>query len=126
MDKLTDRILGCAIRVSKGLGTGFLEKVYENALSLELGVAGIRHRQQCPISIRYRETIVGEYVADLLVEDAVIVELKVAREIDRIHQAQLLNYLKATGHKTGLLLNFGRTKLGIKRMVLTDDKSQCA
>ena len=126
MDKLTDKILGCAVRVSKGLGTGFLEKVYENALCMELREAGLLFQRQHPISIWYRENVVGEYVTDLLVEQAVILELKAAKTIDRIHEAQLLNYLRATGVQKGLILNFGTPRLGIRRMVLTRPSSKPA
>lgn len=117
-DELTDRILGCAVAVSRGLGTGFLEKIYENALCVELKASGLTHKQQAPIEVYYRETLVGIYVADLLVETEVILELKATERIEKIHQAQLLNYLRASGIRKGLILNFGATRLGIKRMVL--------
>ena len=117
-DELTDQILGYAVEVIRTLGCGFLEKVYENALSIELQHTGLNARQQAPIPVRYRGQDVGEYYADILVDDRVILELKTAKMLDRSHQAQLLHYLKATGFRTGLLLNFGRPTLGIKRMVL--------
>jgi GxxExxY protein len=117
-DPITERIIGCAIRVSNALGPGFLEKVYENALAHELRRTGCRVEQQHAVTIRYDGVIVGEYVADLLVEGAVLIELKAAKAIEPVHEAQLLNYLRATGLRTGLLLNFGTPRLGIKRLVL--------
>lgn len=116
-DETTERIIGCAIAVSNALGVGFLEKVYENALPHELRKAGLHVKQQEPIKVRYDEVVVGDYAADLLVEDCAIVELKVAKGIDAIHEAQVLNYLKATGVRVGLILNFGTPRLGIKRLV---------
>jgi GxxExxY protein len=116
-DEITERIIGCVIAVSNALGVGFLEKVYENALTHELGKAGLRVRQQEPIKVHYDGVVVGDYAADLVVEDGVIVELKVAKVIDPIHEAQLLNYLKATDARVGLILNFGAPRLGIKRLV---------
>ncbi len=116
-DRITEAIIGCAITVSNTLGVGFLERLYENALVHELKKAGLRVKQQEPITVRYDGITIGEYAADLLVEDQVILELKAAKSIDPAHEAQLLNYLKATGLKVGLLLNFGTPHLGIKRMV---------
>jgi GxxExxY protein len=104
--------------VSNALGIGFLEKVYENALAHELRKAALRVKQQEPIKVHYDGTIVGDYAADLLVEDGVIVELKVAKGVEPVHEAQLLNNLRATGARVGLILNFGTPRLGIKRMVL--------
>ncbi len=117
-DKITETIIGCAFKVSTTLGAGFLEKVYENALVIELNDAGLKSEQQKPLPVTYRGSIVGDYYADILVEDQVILEIKAAKAIDEIHQAQLINYLKATGIHTGLIVNFGTPKLGIKRMVV--------
>jgi len=116
-DNTTEKIIGCAYAVGNELGAGFLERVYENALCIELVKKGLHVEQQSPIVVQYHEQVVGEYVADLIVEGSVIVELKAVKAFDPIHQAQLLNYLKATGIRTGLLLNFGTPHLGIKRMV---------
>jgi len=116
-DEITEKIIGCAYTVSNELGAGFLEKVYENALCIELEKHGLHFEQQKEIQVKYGGQIVGEYFADLIVEESVIVELKAIKAFDTIHQAQLLNYLKATGIRTGLLLNFGTSRLGIKRMV---------
>ena len=116
-DSLTETIIGCALRVSNVLGTGFLEKVYENALGHEIRKLGRMVAHQEPIKVVYDGVVVGDFFADLLVDEKVIVELKAARAIDAIHEAQLLNYLRATRVRTGLLLNFGTTRLGIKRLV---------
>ena len=115
--ELTRIIIGCAMRVSSTLGPGFLEKVYENALGVELRKSNLFVEQQKPLTVFYSGVAVGEYFADLLVNETVLVELKAGRAIDDIHQAQLLNYLKTTGLHIGLILNFGTPKLGIKRMV---------
>lgn len=117
-DKVTETIIGCAMKVSNTLGVGFLGKVYENALAVELRKAGLIAEQQKQIFVFYDGVIVGDYNADILVNGLVILELKAAKFIDDIHKAQLLNYLKATGVRVGLILNFGTPKLGIKRMVL--------
>ena len=117
-DNLTEIIIGCAMKVSNTLGVGFLEKVYENALAVELRRAGLAAEQQKPISVAYEGVIVGDYCADIVVNVQVILELKAVKFIDDIHKAQLLNYLKATGLRVGLILNFGTPTLGIKRMVL--------
>ena len=116
--ELSEKIIGSAIEVHKELGSGFLEKVYENALFLELNKNLINAKQQHPISVIYKGQIVGEYFADILVEDKIILELKVVKKIEPIHEAQLLHYLKATNIKLGYILNFGATaKLEFKRMV---------
>jgi len=117
-NKLTEAITGCAINVSNALGSGFLEKVYENALCVELHARGLSFEQQKPLDVIYRGVIVGEYKADIFVENSIVVELKVAKAIDEIHKAQMINYLKTTGMRVGLILNFGTPRLGLKRMVL--------
>jgi GxxExxY protein len=115
---LSKRIIGCALTVLHTLGTGFLEKIYENALLHELRKAGLADSQQHRMVVRYDGIVVGDYAVDLLVEHIVLVELKVAKAIDEIHRAQCLNYLKATGLRLCLLLNFGKPHLEIKRIVL--------
>jgi GxxExxY protein len=100
------------------LGAGFLEKVYENALALEIQKAGLKVLQQHPIQVWYDGVVVGEYFADLLVQDSVVVEIKAVRSLDETHWAQCLNYLKATGLRLCLLLNFGKPRLEIKRIAL--------
>ena len=114
---LTGVVLKAAFEVHNTLGCGFLEKVYENSLCVELKKKGILFNQQKSINVYYNDEIVGEYFADILVENTVIVELKTISKIEKIHEAQLLNYLKATNKKIGLLLNFAKPKLEIKRMV---------
>ena len=104
---LTGSIRDSAYHVYRELGGGFLEKVYENALAVELEQRGIRFEQQKPITVSYRGRTVGEYIADMLVDNKIIVELKAVRDIEDAHFAQLFNYLKATGYEVGLLINFG-------------------
>ena len=106
------------IVVNKVLGPGFLEKVYEEALLSELKGRDLKAESQVPIEVSYKEKVVGEYFEDILVEDKVIIEIKTVENIDKAHQAQLLNYMKATGIKVGLLVNFRHSKAEIKRMVL--------
>ncbi len=114
--ELTQTIIESAMLVSNSLGAGFLEKVYPNALSYELRRRQLLVSEEEPIEIYYDGCKVGDYRADLIVARSVIVEVKATKAIDAIHQAQLLNYLKATGITVGLLLNFGTPKIGIKRM----------
>jgi GxxExxY protein len=116
-DKLTEAIIGCAFTVSNTLGCGFLEKVYENALGIELHAIGLRYEQQKSIPVTYRGVSVGDYYADILVDGQVILEIKASKAIEDSHKAQLINYLKATGVHRGLILNFGTTRLGVIRMV---------
>ena len=118
LNELTYLINGAIFEVNRILGPGFLEKVYENALLMELKARGIEAVAQYPIKVRYKDKIAGEYFADILVEDQVIIELKTVDKIEKIHEAQLLNYLKATGIKVGLLVNFKNAKAEIKRLVL--------
>jgi GxxExxY protein len=118
LNPITEKIIGCAYTVSNVQGVGFLEKVYENALAHELRKIGLSVQQQHAIHVMYDGVIVGEYVADLIVEDCVLVELKTLKTIDELHQAQCINYLKATGIRLCLLLNFGTSRVGIKRIAL--------
>jgi len=118
IDDITYQIRGAVFEVNRVLGHGFLEKVYEKALMIELNSRGLSVGNQVPLKVIYKEKIVGEYFADLLVEGSVIVEIKAVRHLLKEHQAQLLNYLKATGIQVGLLVNFTRNKAEIKRMVL--------
>ncbi len=117
LDRLTERIVGCAYEVSNTLGCGFLEKVYENALAVELRRAGLRVEQQKLVQVRYKGELVGEGILDLLVEDAVIVEVKAGDALDTSHTAQCLNYLKATERRVCLLFNFGKPRLQMCRLV---------
>ena len=118
INQLTYAINGAVFDVNRVLGPGFLEKVYENALLLELKRRGLRAQNQVPIKVYYKEEAVGEYIADILVEGTVIVEIKTVDKLDKIHEAQVLNYMKATGIQVGLLVNFKQPKAEIKRMVL--------
>jgi len=118
INRITERIITCVYRVSNTLGSGFLEKVYENALTIELRQNGLKVEQQHPIRVFYNNEPVGDFAADLLVEDSVIMELKSVRTLDDVHSAQCLNYLKATGLTVCLLVNFGRPRVEIKRLIL--------
>lgn len=117
LDSVTEKIIGCAYAVGNALGCGYLEKVYENALAHEIGKTGLKVEQQKSIQVRYDGVLVGDFFADILVEDHVIVELKAARAVEDIHIAQCLNYLKATGLQVALLINFGSPRVQIKRVV---------
>jgi GxxExxY protein len=112
---LTERIIGCAFKVSNALGCGFLEKVYENALAIELRKCGLKAEPQQPVGVLYEGQVVGEFFTDILVADTVILELKATSEHQEIFTAQCLNYLKATGKPLCLLINFGKPKVEIKR-----------
>ena len=115
LNQLTEQVIGHAYTVWNELGYGFLEKVYENALVIALNGDAIKVVQQQPIEVHFRGQSVGEYVADLLVEDEVLIELKAVKKVADAHKAQLLNYLKATGLRTGLLMNFGPEGVQVKR-----------
>jgi GxxExxY protein len=118
INEITYAINGAVFEANRILGPGFLEKVYENALVIELEKRGLKAESQVPVKVSYKGKVVGEYVADIIVEGKVLVELKTVEQLDRIHEAQLLNYLKATGIQVGLLVNFKHAKADIKRMVL--------
>ena len=120
LNQLTEKIIGCAIEVHRNLGPGLLEATYEEALCIELADCGTKYRRQAPFPIHYKGRTLGEYRLDILVEDAVIVEIKSVERFDPVFEAQVLTYLKATGKKVGLLINFNSRLLrdGIKRFVL--------
>ena len=116
--ELSDKIIGLAIEVHKNLGNGFLEKVYENSLMIEFKSNHISAKQQHAIPVQYKDNNVGEYYADILVDNKIILELKTVKRIESIHEAQLLHYLKATNLKLGYILNFASSpKLEFKRIV---------
>ncbi len=117
LDALTEKIIKCAFTVGNTLGCGFLEKVYENALSYELKRNSLVVSQQHPLTVYYDDIIAGEYIADIIVNDKVLVELKAIQAIDKIHVAQCLNYLAATKLTVCLLINFGQPKVTVKRVV---------
>ena len=120
LNQLSERVIGAAIEVHRELGPGFLESVYEKALSLELGSVGLPFERQVPIKVIYKGEPVGEGRIDLLIDGRLIVELKTVDEFAPIHTAQILSYLKATGNKLGLMINFKVPVLkhGIKRVIL--------
>jgi GxxExxY protein len=118
LNELSHQVIGCALIVARTLGTGFAEKVYENALAHDLRKAGLTAAQQRGIDVWYDGVIIGEFAIDLLVGDELLVELKTVRVLDDSHRAQCLNYLKATGLKLCLLINFGAPRLEVKRIVL--------
>lgn len=118
-DALTEKIIGAAYSVANILGFGFLEKVYENALAVELRGLGLKVEQQKSISVFYKGVTVGDYIADLMIEDTVLIELKSVKTLSDIHKAQLLNYLTATKKSVGLLINFGSPRVEIKRVLST-------
>ncbi|MFZ3058956.1 MAG: GxxExxY protein [Candidatus Methanoperedens sp.] len=117
LNELSEKIIGAAFEVSNVLGAGFLEKVYENALNVELNLRGIKTFQQAPLKVYYKNELVGDYIADILVENEIIIELKTVKEFDDIHLAQCLNYLRITGLKLCLLINFSKPRVEIKRIV---------
>lgn len=121
MNELTKNVIGAAIEVHRHLGPGFLEAVYERALAIELGLLGMRCSQQQPASVSYKGYDVGEGRLDIVVEDCLVVELKAIDRVADIHKAQVISYLKATGHQLGLLINFNTEVLhhGVHRIVLT-------
>jgi GxxExxY protein len=118
INDLTYQVNAAIFEVNRELGPGFLEKVYENALLLELRERGLETHNQVPIKVCYKGNEVGEYYPDLIVEDKVIIEVKAINSLQKVHEAQILNYLKATGFKVGLLVNFTYPKAQIKRFVL--------
>src|SRR6267142_4337185 len=114
---ITEKIIGAAFEVYNVLGYGFLESVYQKAMQVELQRAGLKCEIECPIKVRYKSAIVGDFRADLFVDGVVIVELKTAKNLNPDDEPQLLNELKASGVKVGLLINFGRTKVEFERRV---------
>jgi len=120
--EITEKIIGCAYIVYNKMGFGFLESVYEKCLLIELCKAGLKAESQQAITVYYENQVVGDFVADIVVEDSVILELKSVRRLAKVHEAQLVNYLVATGKEVGLLLNFREQKIEVKRKVKELDK----
>ncbi|WP_319559791.1 GxxExxY protein [Marispirochaeta sp.] len=118
-DQITEIIIGASFEVMNELGAGFLEKVYENALLAELKEHNVFTEHQKEICVWYKNNIVGTYIADLVVENSVIIELKAVSKLDPIHSAQLINYLRASHFETGLLINFGNPRIEIRRLFNT-------
>jgi GxxExxY protein len=117
LNRLSERIIGCAFTVANALGSGFLEKIYETALAHELRKAGPRVVQQRGIVVMYDGIVVGEYAADPLVEEVVLVELKAIKALDEVHSARCINHLKGTGLRLCLLIDFGKPRIEVKRLV---------
>ena len=116
--ELTEKIIKAAYQVHNVLGFGFLEKVYQNALAIELKKIGLNITAEAPLTVYYEDEPVGQYVADIIVEGKVILELKAVKQLAEIHEVQLVNYLKATGIEVGLLINFGHS-VKVKRKVFS-------
>jgi len=114
---LTEKIIGCAYRVYNKMGFGYLESVYEKCMLIELRKAGFDIESQKPIRVQYDGEVVGDFIADILVNDTVLLELKSVRKLVEAHEVQLVNYLVATGKPVGLLINFGETRAEVKRKV---------
>ncbi len=124
-EQLTKAIIGCAYQVYNTLGSGFLESVYEQSLLLELRATGLSAQPQVGLEVYYRETPVGRFFADIIVEDTVIIELKAVVELAKIHEVQLVNYLVATGTPIGLLINFGPDGVEVRRKVRELSMTSC-
>ena len=116
-NEITEKIIGAAYKVHNTLGSGFLEKVYQNSLAIELRALGFSVEAEKPMKVYYRGEVVGNYVADIIVDGTVLLEIKAIKELSGIHEAQILNYLKATGIEVGLLINFGKS-VNIKRRIM--------
>jgi GxxExxY protein len=117
--ELSEKIIACAYRVYNTMGAGFLESVYEKCLAHELHKTGLPVETQKAIKVRYDGELVGEFIADLIVNDTIILGLKAIKQLAKIHEVQLVNYLVATGKPVGLLINFGEDKIEIKRKLRT-------
>lgn len=113
-EELTKEIIACAYNVHNTLGTGFLEKVYENAMMIELADHGFEASQQFPVPVHYKNILVGDFYADIIVERKIVVEIKAVEKLAPIHEVQLVNYLKGTNNEIGLLINFG-SSVTVKR-----------
>jgi len=120
---ISEQVISCAFEVSNTLGAGFVEKVYENALCVELNKAGIPFCRQQRYGIRYKNENIGNYIADIVVAEKLLIELKALSALNRDHEAQVMNYLKASGLRVGLLINFGTARIGMKRIVWNHDES---
>ena len=118
-EAITEKVIGCAYRVYNQMGFGFLESVYEKCMAIELRNEGLTASCQQPITVHYRGEVVGQFVADIVVEDVIIVELKSVRRVVKAHEVQLVNYLGATGRAVGLILNSGERGVEVKRKLRT-------
>ena len=120
---ISEQVISCAFEVSNTLGAGFVEKVYENALCVEFCRAGIPFCRQQRYDVRYKNENIGNYIADIVVAEKLLIELKALSALNRDHEAQVMNYLKASGLRVGLLINFGTARIGMKRIVWNHDES---
>ena len=116
-ESITEKIIGCAFTVFNNMGSGYLESVYERCMLIELKKTGLYAKSQHPIKVLYENQVVGEFIADLIVAESIIVELKTFRQLTKIHEALLVNYLVSTGKDIGLLINFGPEKITLKRKI---------
>ena len=116
-EELTEKVIGVCFEVSNELGSGFLESVYQKALTIALTQKGLTVEAQVPLKVKFRGQVVGDFYADILINSKLILELKSTKSINPEHEAQMINYLEATGLNVGLIINFGRTKLEWKRLV---------
>ncbi|MDZ4848161.1 MAG: GxxExxY protein [Pirellulaceae bacterium] len=123
-DELTKKIIGAAYKVHNTLGFGFLETVYERSLTIELNRLDVAHAAQAPIQVRYEGEIVGNFIADMLIENQLIIEIKSVVQLNVAHEVQLVNYLAATGIEIGLLINFGPDKVEVRRKFRTYKKGK--
>lgn len=122
--RISERVIGCAFAVSNQLGAGFLEMVYANALAVEFAEQNLSYVREKPLTVTYKARDIGTYYADFLVEGRLVLELKALSRLTTNHEAQAMNYLRASGFTVGLLLNFGTPKLGVKRVVLQHDDAE--
>jgi GxxExxY protein len=123
-EPLSKRVIGCAFEVSNRLGAGFLESVYENALCMELAAHGIEFQRQVALDVLYKGAIVGSFVADVVATRSLLIEIKAVRTFAPEHEAQVINYLRATELHVALLLNFGSPRLQVRRLVFGHDDRQ--
>ena len=121
---ISEQDISCAFEVCNTLGAGIVEKVYENALSVEFDKAGIPFCRQQRYEVRYKNENIGNYIADIVVAKKLLIELKALSALNREHEAQVMNYLKASGLRVGLLINFGTARIGMKRIVWNHDESE--
>ncbi|MEO6969179.1 MAG: GxxExxY protein [Rhodanobacteraceae bacterium] len=122
--RISERVIGCAFEVSNRLGAGFLEVVYANALAVEFAEQNLSYVREKPLTVTYKGKEVGAYHADFLIEGRLVLELKALSRLTTEHEAQVINYLRASGIPVGLLLNFGTPRLGVKRIVLQHDDAE--
>jgi len=117
LNELSEKVIGLSFKVHNRLGRGFVEKVYENALTHELAKESLHVKQQMPIIVRYDSIIIGEFFADIVIENVIVLEIKAVSEISKVHEAQCFNYLRASDLRLGLVLNFGASSVQVRRIV---------